>query len=188
MREEAGDWMEEILGQSGRDRRDTILALIKTAGQPLTAASLAHNLGVTRQVIVQDVALLRARNEPILATPRGYVYQGSLTALGVRRVIYCRHSVADTQKELNILVDHGVTVIDVGIEHSVYGRIQRPLGLKSRLDVSKFINQMIETDANLLCSLTGGLHFHTLEGGNDEVLDSASAVLAAAGILADQPG
>jgi len=179
---------ENLQRRSGQNRRNRILTLLKAAEQPLTAASLAQTLSVTRQVIVQDIALLRAKNEPILATPRGYIYQGSEPAPGVRRIIYCRHSVEDTQQELNILVDHGVTIVNVGVEHSVYGRIERPLGLRSRLDVSKFISHMATTDANLLSSLTGGLHFHTLEGDSTETLDCATAALAAAGILADRPG
>ncbi len=170
-------------GQAGEKRRNHLLAVLKQSVNPVKAAELAERTGVSRQVIVQDIALLRAKKEPIMATPQGYVYLTPPQATGVQQVITSKHSYADTQKELNILVDHGVTVVDVGIEHLVYGRIFRPLGIKTRLEVQKFIKHMTETDASLLSSLTNGVHLHTLEAPDQDTLDKACAALFDEGYL-----
>lgn len=172
-------------GQAGEKRRACLLVLLKESNNPLKAADLAKTLGVSRQVIVQDMALLRAQKEPIMATPGGYVYLSRPEPAGVQKVITIRHSPENTEEELNILVDHGVTVIDVGVEHSVYGRIFRPLGLKNRKDVQEFIKRMAETDSVLLCSLTDGLHLHTIEGPDEQTLDQACAQLAVHGFLVE---
>ena len=148
--------------------------------EPLKAAQLAELTGVSRQVIVQDMALLRAREEPIIATPQGYIY---FKDSPLQRVIFSRHSAEDTERELNLLVDLGVQVLDVGVEHSVYGKIIRPLKVKSRLDVKNFILNMAKKDAMLLSSLTDGLHIHTLQASSDEVLEKACKVLADEGFL-----
>lgn len=170
-------------GRSGDERRDTLIHLLKNSNEPLKAAFLAEVTGVSRQVIVQDMALLRASEEPIFATPQGYLYMADHLAQGFQTVICSNHTPIDTEQELNILVDHGVNVLDVGVDHSVYGRIFRPLNIKSRLDVRRFLTQMTQNDANLLSSLTGGLHFHTLEAPSKEILNEACHALAKEGFL-----
>lgn len=170
-------------GQNGPSRRKFLLDLLKKSQEPLKAAQLAEITGVSRQVIVQDMALLRAKEEPVLATPQGYIYLKDSPPQGIQRIIFSRHSAEDTERELTLLVDHGVHVLDVGVEHSVYGKIFRPLKLKSRLDVKTFIAQMMQNDANLLSSLTGGLHLHTLEAPTEELLDRACNALAKDGFL-----
>lgn len=170
-------------GQSGTERRECLLEMLKKSKEPLKAAQLAELTGVSRQVIVQDMTLLRAKEEPIIATPQGYVYFNEPSLQVVQRVIFSRHSAEDTERELNLLVDLGVQVLDVGVEHSVYGKIFRPLKIKSRLDVKNFISQMAQKDANLLSSLTDGLHLHTLEASSTDVLDKACKVLAEEGFL-----
>jgi uncharacterized protein len=170
-------------GQAGEERRSRILSLLKQNTGPVKAAEIAEITGVSRQVIVQDIALLRAKKEPILATPQGYVYLTPPQTTAVQRVIMSKHSNEATQRELNILVDHGVTVVDVGIEHSVYGRIFKNLGLKNRLDVQRFIKSMSESEASLLSSLTNGIHLHTLEAQDIGTLDQACEVLIKEGYL-----
>lgn len=168
-------------GQSGLERREFILDLLKKNQEPLKAAYLAELTGVSRQVIVQDISLLRAKKEPVIATSQGYIYMKDSSFQGMRRVICSRHSAEETERELNLLVDLGVQILDVGVEHSVYGKIFRPLKLKSRLDVKAFISQVTQKDASLLSSLTDGLHQHTLEAPSAELLDKACKVLAEEG-------
>jgi Predicted small molecule binding protein (contains 3H domain) len=170
-------------GQSGVERRECLLEILKKTEGPLKAAQLAELTTVSRQVIVQDMTLLRAREEPIIATPQGYIYFKDSPLQGVKRVIFNQHTAKDTERELNLIVDFGVQVLDVGIEHPVYGKIFRPLNVKSRLDVKNFIVQMAQKEANLLSSLTGGLHIHTLEASSTEVLDKTCKALAEEGFL-----
>ncbi len=171
----------------GEERRTKLLQILKDSALPVKAAELAKETGVSRQVIVQDIALLRAKEEPIIATPQGYIYSAPDTTpvAGVRHVIYTQHTPAEMEKELNILVDHGVAVLDVGIEHSVYGKIFRPLGLKTRYDVKTFAAEMAQNHANLLSALTGGRHLHTVEAPNEQSIDRACRSLAEAGFLVE---
>jgi uncharacterized protein len=170
------------------ERRAKLLRILKESSTPVKAAELANLTGVSRQVIVQDMGLLRAREEPIIATSQGYIYSLHLPSndsplAGVQRIIYTKHSPEDMEKELNILVDHGVVVLDVGIEHSVYGKITRPLGLKTRYEVKKFTAEMQGNDATLLSSMTEGLHQHTLQAPDTESLERACQKLAEEGFL-----
>ena len=175
--------MQRNEGQSGEERRRSLLEIVKKDHQPVKAVVLAGALGVTRQVIVQDIALLRAKGEPLLATSRGYIYQGKKTGEGINREILCQHTVAQTQTELNTMVDHGLTVVDVAVEHPYYGRIRKPLGLRSRLEVARFMAQIAEKETTLLSSLTNGLHRHTVEAPSQEALEQACQALTALGIF-----
>lgn len=170
---------------SSEDRRTQLLQMLRESNLPVKAADLAKATGVSRQVIVQDIALLRAKQEPIIATSQGYIYSTPDTTPvgGIRQVIYTQHTPAEMEKELNILVDHGVTVLDVGIEHPVYGKIFRPLGLKTRYDVKTFTAEMARNQANLLSELTNGRHSHTVEAPDDRNLERARQSLAEAGFL-----
>lgn len=142
------------------ERREAILDALERADAPLSASALAGEHHVSRQVIVGDVALLRAGGADIAATPRGYVLQTAPE--GVVRRIACRHSDADMERELNAIVDQGCTVLDVIVEHPVYGQLTGALQLKSRYDVGEFLRRCGESDAKPLSDLTDGIHLHTL--------------------------
>ena len=141
-------------------RRSAIVKALEAAGQPISASSLAQQFSVTRQVVVGDIALLRAAGSRISATPRGYVLDRS--GSGLVRQLACRHSAADTEAELNIMVDCGCTVVDVTVEHAVYGQLTAPLQLASRYDVQQFVARMGDTEALPLSALTEGVHLHTV--------------------------
>ena len=146
-------------------RRRAIAAELARAGAPVSAAALAARLGVSRQVIVGDVALLRASGMEITATPRGYVAGGG--ARGRR----------------NIMVDNGCTVLDVVIEHAVYGQLTGELHLKDRRDVAEFIRRVREEGAAPLSALTGGIHLHTLLCPDEGSFTRCVDALREAGIL-----
>jgi hypothetical protein len=167
------------------DRRQRILDLLAAADLAVTGNELAQRLGVSRQIIVQDVAVLRAGGAGILATPQGYLLASHLQPAAHRLVIACRHDRAQVEEELQLLVDCGVTVIDVIVEHPVYGELRAPLWLRSRLDVAEFMQKLRATQASLLSSLTGGVHLHTIEASRPEPLQLARQRLAAATYLID---
>lgn len=120
------------------ERRETILKLLRQSAQPVSASTLAGQLSVSRQIIVGDIALLRAGGEDILATPRGYCLQNAAAA-GLTRRVAVRHDEAGMEAELNTMVDNGCTVVDVIVEHPLYGQLTGPLQLSSRYDVAQFI-------------------------------------------------
>ena len=163
-------------------RRDAVLQLLRSASGPVSAASMAGQFGVSRQIIVGDIALLRACGTDILATPRGYLL-GSAADEGVRRTVACVHSAADMQAELNLMVDNGCTVVDVVVEHSVYGQLTGALHLSSRYDVSEFIQKVKDSDAKPLSDLTGGIHLHTLLCPSQAAFARTREALAQAGCL-----
>lgn len=162
-------------------RRQAILDRLRTADRPVSASTLAAGLNVSRQIIVGDIALLRAGGAEISATPRGYVLPRATD--GITRTIACRHTLAQTGQELDILVDNGCTVLDVIVEHPVYGQLTGQLQISSRYDVEQFLARIRDSDAAPLSMLTGGLHLHTLCCPNEDAYTRACAALKAAGLL-----
>lgn len=162
-------------------RRQAILDRLRTADRPVSASALAAGLNVSRQIIVGDIALLRAGGAEISATPRGYVLPRATD--GITRTIACRHTLAQTRQELDILVDNGCTVLDVIVEHPVYGQLTGQLQISSRYDVEQFLARIRDSDAAPLSMLTGGLHLHTLCCPNEDAYTRACAALKAAGLL-----
>ncbi len=162
-------------------RRQAILDRLRTADRPVSASALAAGLNVSRQIIVGDIALLRAGGAEISATPRGYVLPRATD--GITRTIACRHTLAQTGQELDILVDNGCTVLDVIVEHPVYGQLTGQLQISSRYDVEQFLVRIRDSEAAPLSMLTGGLHLHTLCCPNEDAYTRACAALKAAGLL-----
>lgn len=143
---------------TAQERRNAILDTLSGAEQPVSATALANRFGVSRQLVVGDVALLRAGGAAIDATARGYVVRKRRE--GLRRQVACRHQGGDMEAELQIMVDNGCTVLDVIVEHPVYGQLAGALGLASRYDVQQFI--LKANAAQPLSLLTEGVHLHTL--------------------------
>ncbi len=162
-------------------RRGRILEELKVAEGPLSATVLAQKLSVSRQIIVGDVALLRAAGEGITATPRGYVLDAPRA--GLVATVACAHSGADMERELTLMVDQGCTVENVIVEHPVYGQLTGPLELSSRYDVWSFIRRVRECEAQPLSALTDGVHLHRLRCPDEGALERVRAALDGAGFL-----
>lgn len=141
-------------------RRATLADCLAKADQPVSAAALASRFSVSRQIIVGDIALLRAGGLAISATPRGYVMPREHT--GLTYTVACVHPPQGMGRELELMVDNGCTVVDVVVEHPVYGQLTGPLQLSSRYDVQQFLNKVATSDAKPLSDLTGGVHLHTI--------------------------
>lgn len=162
------------------ERRSAILAAVAQSPQPVSATALARRFGVSRQSVVGDVALLRAAGADITATPRGYT--AARTAGPLRRMA-CRHTAAEMEAELNCMVDHGCTVLDVVVEHPVYGQLTGQLDLRSRYDVQQFVARSAQSDARPLSLLTEGIHLHTVSCPNEEAFRRMQEGLRALGVL-----
>jgi transcriptional regulator of NAD metabolism len=168
----------------GEERRTLLLALLKESNHPLTGSELATRTNVSRQVIVGDITLLKARNEPIIATSQGYLYiKSSSPATMYERTIACSHAPEKTEEELNILVDHGVTVKDVRIEHPVYGDLTASVLVSNRKEVKQFIKKIKATKSSYLLELTDGVHLHTVSAPTEKALDEAEEALRVAHFL-----
>lgn len=160
----------------GDARRRELLRLIAESHNPISGTKLAQKLHVSRQVIVQDVALLRASKYPIFATNRGYVLLQNY-AHHVTRVIRVKHDSRQIEEELNIIVDCGARVLDVIIEHEVYGVIRADLKVASRQEVKLFLNDLSKNQTKPLTDLTNGIHSHTIEAKSEEILDLVEKML-----------
>ncbi|NLC16017.1 MAG: transcription repressor NadR [Firmicutes bacterium] len=165
------------------ERRRRILEILAASPEPVTGASLASRLGVTRQVIVQDIALLRARGEPILATPKGYTMWDLPRSAGITRLIAVKHDFDQTRDELLTMVNAGVEVIDVIVEHPVYGQLTGQLSISTPEDVECFMETIETTQSGLLSSLTDGIHLHTVKAANKQQLDRLEKILQQKGFL-----
>jgi uncharacterized protein len=165
------------------ERRQRLLDIISGARKPLSGAELGQRLGATRQTIVQDIALLRARGRPVVATARGYLLASALSPDSHRAVIAVRHAPGDTEAELSILLDLGLRIVDVIVDHPIYGELRGMLMLDSREDLREWLNMIRERKARLLSELTEGIHLHTVEAPRADLLDRALAALRERGFL-----
>ena len=166
---------------NGEERRKEILKFIGQSPKPVSGTELAKQFDVSRQVIVQDVALLRAQNQDILSPHRGYVLQ---TPVFASRVIYVCHTDKEIQEELNLIVDCGGKVADVFINHKIYGCLSAELGLDSRKKIGDFVAKIESGQSSPLKNITSGYHYHTILADSESTLDDIEAELARRGFLA----
>lgn len=170
------------------ERRAALRRHLEADGRPISGDALALRFGVSRQAIVHDVALLRAEGAPIVATVRGYLLAPAAERLAHRAVVAVRHRPADAEAELTALVDEGVRVVDVVVEHPVYGELRGELHLASRSDVEAWAEAGRRAGAHLLSELTEGVHLHTLEADDPARIERAKSALARLGFLLDGSG
>ena len=164
---------------NAESRRSAILSRLAASDAPMSATALAGEFSVSRQIIVGDIALLRAAGETISATPRGYVLQKERA--GLVKAVAVVHTQGQTEEELYIMVDNGCAVLDVIVEHPVYGQLTGALQLASRYDVQQFIRRA--DAAQPLSLLTEGVHLHTLSCPGEDAFARVVEELDRAGFL-----
>lgn len=168
----------------GERRREKIIELLATATKPISGTEIAKVFGISRQVIVQDIALLRAVNKNILSTNKGYILYDPMEAAGKKkRTVAVRHTDAQIQDELYAIVDNGGKVLDVVVEHGIYGQITADLLLRTRADVDEFVEKINTIPSQPLKVLTDDLHYHTIEADTEELLDAVEKELDRKGYL-----
>ena len=167
--------------QSGAARRAAVAAALEAAAGPVSATELARRFSVSRQIIVGDVALLRAGGARILATPRGYVLDRP--PAGYTGTVACVHAPEDMGRELTAIVDAGGEVVDVIVEHPVYGQLTGLLGVRSRYDVQEFLTRVEAHGARPLSDLTGGIHLHTIRCPDEKTFQRVERSLQNENIL-----
>lgn len=167
---------------TGEERRKKIINILKESDDPVSGTELAKLLGVSRQIIVQDIALLRAVNRNILSTTKGYVlyYQEEQK---VNRCFLVKHTDDQIQDELCTIVDNGGKVLDVIVMHEIYGEISTGLIIKTRQDVYDFVEKLKNRKTVPLKGLTDGVHLHTVEADSEVILDRIETQLKEKGYL-----
>ncbi len=163
------------------ERRKAIVNLLASGQKAISGSALSEQFGVSRQIIVQDITILRGAGYDILSTHNGYIIQQTPLK---ERVFKVYHTTDQTEDELNLIVDLGGTVVDVFVWHKVYGRLTAPLNIFSRHHVKQFIEGVRTGKSTELMNITGGYHYHTIRADSDAVLDTIQAALSAQNFIA----
>lgn len=166
---------------SSDDRRKKLIEILQNSGTPVTGKDLSAQLGVSRQVIVQYITLLRAQGYNIISTTNGYICKEQEKITRVFKVI---HTDEQTEDELNIIVDYGGHVEDVFVYHKVYGTVRATLGVASRKEVKDYLDSLSTGKSSYLKNVTSGYHYHTVSAPSEAILDIIQDKLNEAGFLA----
>ncbi len=166
----------------GQERRILLLDILEKSGKPISGSQLAKKLSVSRQVIVQDVALLRAMNKNIISTTKGYLLYFP-EQQKANRCFLIKHTTEEIEDELAMIVDLGGKILNVTVTHPIYGEISTDLMISSKQDVTIFVKQIKDNDTVPLKNLSQGVHFHTIEANSEEVLDNIEEGLRKKGYL-----
>ena len=161
-------------------RRTEILKLLQQEEKPVAARAMASQFGVSRQVIVQDIALIRAEGNDVISTNRGYIFTAPHT---VSRIFKVHHTDADLENELCGIVDLGGKVINVMVNHRVYGHIEAELNISSRRQVENFMEDIRSGKSSPLKNITSDYHYHKVEAESEEILDMIQDMLKRRGFL-----
>ena len=169
---------------NGNTRRVGIITFLERQSGPVSGSELAKQFGVSRQAIVQDVALLRAENRNILSTNKGYILNHPQEKhKGHTAVITVKHTAEQTLEEMRSIVGYGGTVIDVFVDHDLYGKIRANLVINDEEDAAEFCNKLKNTKSEPLKELTEGCHYHTITAPSKKILDLIRNELQEKGIL-----
>ena len=156
---------------NSKERRNYIEELLRKDDKPKKGHILAEELGVTRQVVVKDIAILRAEGKKIIATPEGYLVNKEEKSL-IKKVIAVSHTTSNIEEELKIIIKFGGIVEDVIVEHPLYGEIRGMIMVKTFYDIEKFVKKIDEYKAEPLLILTGGVHLHTIAAENNDIIEN----------------
>ena len=167
---------------TGVERREKLLSMLAKSKEPIAGAEMAKRLSVSRQVIVQDIALLRAADNNIVSTNRGYVLEGQTCA---ERVFKVRHTDAQLETELCTIIDLGGQVKNVMVNHKVYGHIEAELGITSRRKVKEFLEDIESGKSTPLKNITSDYHYHTVTADSEETLGLIEDELRKLGFLVE---
>lgn len=166
-----------------QERRKTIINILLSEDRPIPGGELSEKCGVSRQIIVQDIAVLKGQGFDILSTHNGYLVQKSPFK---DRVFKVKHSTDQTEDELSTIVELGGTVVDVFVWHKVYGKMSAPLNIFSELQIKQFIEGIRAGKSTELMNITGGYHYHTVRAEKEETLDLIAEVLSKKGYVAPE--
>lgn len=156
------------------ERRKAIVNLLLSSTDAISGSKFSEEFGVSRQIIVQDITVLKGSGYDILSTHNGYIIQKSPLK---ERVFKVYHTTEQTEDELNTIVNLGGTVVDVFVWHKVYGKMVAPLNIFSPMHIKQFIEGVRIGKSTELMNITGGYHYHTVRAENDSILDAIGKAL-----------
>lgn len=162
-------------------RRADIVNHLLSAEKAVSGSELSEIFGVSRQIIVSDISVLKATGYDILSTHNGYVIHKSPLK---EKIFKLYHTTEQTEDELSLIIKSGGTVVDVFVWHKVYGKISAKLNIFSELQIKQFIEGVRTGKSTELMNITGGYHYHTVRAESDDTLDKIGQLLESKGYLA----
>ena len=164
------------------DRKEKIIKKLSKSTTPISASAFAEEFSVSRQIIVGDIALLRASGKDISSTPRGYLLDEIKSNFPFTGLIACKHTEEQLTEELFTVVDYGGTIIDVIVEHSIYGQLSGELNISSRYDANLFWDSMRNSNDRPLSLISGGIHLHHIGCRDEHIFEQIKNKLIELGI------
>ena len=169
---------------TGDERRNKILNKLMQSERPMSGSALAKAFHVSRQVIVQDIALMRAERHDITSTNKGYIYRNPMTDHACpKRVFHVKHDTDQVLEEFSTITELGGSILDVAVEHELYGQIRVDLLIESTQDARDFAHRLVTCQDNPLKLLTDDCHYHTVSAPSEKLLDLIEAELKDKGFL-----
>ena len=167
---------------------EKLLLNIETKSSPISGTELAKHFGVSRQIIVQDIALLRAENRSILSTNKGYfLFHPADKRSGYTTVVMVKHSAEQTLDEMRSIVDYGGSILDLSVDHDLYGHIRVDLLINDMQDAEEFCEKMAQSKSKPLKALTDDSHYHTIKAPSEKALELIKQELRERGFLIESP-
>lgn len=169
---------------TGEERRMKILQKLQETATPLSGTALAKAFHVSRQIIVQDIALMRAENYGIISTNKGYLLRSEKTEnTQPKRVFFVKHNTDQVLEEFQTVIELGGKILDVAVEHELYGQIRVDLMIETEADAADFYVKLQSCRDNPLKVLTDDCHYHTVSAPSEKLLDLIEAELSCKGLL-----
>ena len=162
-----------------KNRHELILSYIKKSPNAISGSVLSKKFGVSRQIIVSDIAYLKSCGNDIIPTNRGYIFNNAM----VQRVVKVVHADDEIEDELASIVKMGARIVNVFVWHKIYGRIEAPLNISTERDVMEYMDSLKTGRSGPLKRVTSEYHYHTLEADNEEILDQTEKMLKDRGYL-----
>lgn len=153
---------------TGTTRRAQILDSLRNSTVPISGSALARQFSVSRQIIVQDIAIIRAAGYDILSTTKGYLLKQQTVHT---RVLKFTHNEEQMHDAMTTIVDLGGWILDLFIYHEIYGKLNAELSIRSRRDIKQFIAQYESDSDGIITTLTSVDHYHTIGADSVATLD-----------------
>ncbi|MBM7558455.1 transcription repressor NadR [Marinitoga litoralis] len=150
------------------EKKDKILNILMNRDTPIKGKELAEIIGVSRQMIIQYISKLKTEGYNITSTRDGYILEREK---GIRKMIAVKHSSDEIEDELFSIVKAGGKILDVIVEHPIYGEIKGRIDVENENDIIKFLSLLKTTHATPLLELSNGIHIHTIEVKDDETFE-----------------
>lgn len=164
------------------ERAQSILEHITQSSIPVSGNTLSQKFGVSRQIIVKDIAALKDSGNDIIATARGYILNRKPLCERVFKVV---HTDEETEKELRAIVGAGAIVKDVFVWHKIYGKLEAELNMHTQEDVSEYMTSLNSGRSLPLKNVTNGYHYHTIAADTENELKKVGTILSDLGFLVE---